>query len=48
VRATGHGLGLAIVKRIIEKLNGTVDIQSEGLPGRGCVFSFTLPGPNGM
>jgi signal transduction histidine kinase/Tfp pilus assembly protein PilF len=48
VRATGHGLGLSIVKRIIEKLNGTVDIQSDGLPGRGSIFSFTLPGPNGM
>ncbi len=47
VRATGHGLGLSIVKRIIEKLNGTVDIQSDGLPGRGSVFSFTLPGVNG-
>jgi signal transduction histidine kinase len=44
VRATGHGLGLSIVKRIAEKLNGTVDIQSEGKPGRGSVFSFTLPG----
>lgn len=47
VRATGHGLGLSIVKRIVEKLNGTVDIQSDGLPGRGSVFSFTLPGVNG-
>jgi signal transduction histidine kinase len=44
VRATGHGLGLSIVKRIVEKLNGTVDIQSEGAPGRGSIFSFTLPG----
>jgi signal transduction histidine kinase len=47
VRATGHGLGLSIVKRIIEKLNGTVDIQSEGAPGRGSIFSFTLPGVDG-
>jgi signal transduction histidine kinase len=47
VRATGHGLGLSIVKRIVEKLNGTVDIQSEAATGRGCVFSFTLPGVDG-
>ena len=47
VRATGHGLGLSIVKRIVEKLNGTVDIQSEGAPGRGSIFSFTLPGVDG-
>jgi signal transduction histidine kinase/Flp pilus assembly protein TadD len=47
VRATGHGLGLSIVKRIIEKLNGQVDIQSEGAPGRGSIFSFTLPGVDG-
>lgn len=44
VRATGHGLGLSIVKRIIEKLDGKVNIQSEGLPGKGSTFSFTLPG----
>jgi signal transduction histidine kinase len=48
VRATGHGLGLSIVKRIVEKLNGTVDIQSEGAPGQGSIFSFTLPGVDGV
>jgi signal transduction histidine kinase/Tfp pilus assembly protein PilF len=47
VRATGHGLGLSIVKRIVEKLNGTVDIQSEAAPGQGSIFSFTLPGVDG-
>lgn len=43
VRANGHGLGLSIVKRIVEKLGGQVAVESEGIPGRGCVFSFTLP-----
>jgi two-component system sensor histidine kinase/response regulator len=40
-RANGHGLGLSIVRRIVEKLGGQVGIESE--PGRGTVFSFTLP-----
>lgn len=39
----GHGLGLSIVRRIVEKLNGDVGIESEGVPGQGCVFNFTLP-----
>ncbi len=39
----GHGLGLSIVRRIVEKLGGQVAVESEGVPGRGCVFSFTLP-----
>ena len=43
VRATGHGLGLSIVQRIVEKLGGQVDVESEGVSGRGSVFSFTLP-----
>lgn len=44
VRANGHGLGLSIVRRIVEKLGGQVAVESEGIPGRGCVFSFTLRG----
>jgi signal transduction histidine kinase len=41
VRAEGHGLGLAIVARIIEKLGGTVGVESQ--PGKGSLFYFTLP-----
>lgn len=44
VRASGSGLGLSIVRRIVEKLGGEVRLESEGIPGRGSVFSFTLPG----
>jgi PAS domain S-box-containing protein len=44
VSAKGHGLGLSIVQRIVEKLGGQVGVESEGVPGRGSVFSFTLPG----
>jgi len=41
VRATGQGLGLSIVRRIVEKLGGKVDVESE--LGEGSEFSFTLP-----
>ncbi|MEO6391211.1 MAG: HAMP domain-containing sensor histidine kinase [Pyrinomonadaceae bacterium] len=35
------GLGLAIGKRLIEQNGGQVSVRSE--PGRGVIFSFTLP-----
>lgn len=37
----GSGLGLYITKNIIERLGGKIGVESE--PGRGTVFSFTLP-----
>lgn len=37
----GSGLGLAIVKQLVEAMDGRVGVRSE--PGRGAVFSFTLP-----
>jgi PAS domain S-box-containing protein len=43
VRASGQGLGLSIVRRVVDKLGGRVAVESDGLPGQGCVFSFTLP-----
>jgi len=41
VQAEGHGLGLSIARRIVDKLGGHVDVQSE--IGKGSTFSFTLP-----
>ncbi len=43
VSTEGHGLGLSIVRRILNKLGGKVGVESEGLPGQGCTFSFYLP-----
>jgi len=37
----GHGLGLSIVRHIVEKLGGSVGVES-GV-GQGCTFYFTLP-----
>jgi signal transduction histidine kinase len=43
IRTSGHGLGLSIVRRIVEKLGGTVGVESTGVPGDGCRFYFVLP-----
>jgi signal transduction histidine kinase len=39
----GHGLGLSIVRRIVDKLGGQAGVESDGVPGQGCLFYFTLP-----
>jgi len=42
-KSHGTGLGLSICKRIVEDHRGHIHAHSE--PGRGAVFSFTLPRP---
>ena len=37
----GTGIGLTITKRLVEVLNGSLDIESE--PGKGSAFTVTMP-----
>ncbi len=39
----GSGLGLAIARQLIETQGGQIGVESEGVPGQGSRFWFTLP-----
>jgi signal transduction histidine kinase/DNA-binding response OmpR family regulator len=40
-KVTGTGLGLSIARKLVERMGGTLSLES--LPGKGSVFSFTIP-----
>lgn len=40
-KKNGYGLGLPLCKIIVEKLGGSISVESE--PGKGSTFTFTLP-----
>jgi C4-dicarboxylate-specific signal transduction histidine kinase len=43
----GTGLGLAICRRIVKGHNGTFDLTSEGIPGKGTTARISLPVTSG-
>jgi PAS domain S-box-containing protein len=42
-KAPGTGLGLSICKEIVDRHNGQIRVESEGVPGMGSRFSVWLP-----
>lgn len=39
----GSGLGLAIARQLVEAQGGQIGVESDGVPGQGSRFWFTLP-----
>ena len=39
----GTGLGLALTKRLVELHGGRIWVESAGIEGQGCTFTFALP-----
>ncbi|MBR2236604.1 MAG: transporter substrate-binding domain-containing protein [Prevotella sp.] len=39
----GTGMGLAICKSIVERMDGEIGIESDGIPGHGTTFWFRIP-----
>jgi signal transduction histidine kinase len=41
----GTGLGLAIAKELVDRHDGRIEVESEGVPGKGATFTVWLPVP---
>lgn len=42
----GTGLGLALVSHLVELFGGSIQVESEGIPGKGSCFTVSLPWQN--
>jgi signal transduction histidine kinase len=42
-KVAGTGLGLAIAKAIVDEHHGVIDVESDGVPGKGTTFKVWLP-----
>ena len=40
---THSGLGLAITRQLVQAHGGTIDVQSDGVAGKGTTFLIVLP-----
>jgi len=45
---SGTGLGLSIVQSLVQMQGGRIWLESQGIPGKGSTFSFTLPVVDGQ
>ena len=42
-KTKGIGLGLALVNMLVEGHDGTIEVESSGIPGQGATFTLMLP-----